>query len=103
MAWLLKDQECSFFEGDWFSGAYGFVKRIRGLNFVARNAFSWAWWALIQFLWHGYNKGQGRSCSAGICFYWAGWLLFLGAFFCGKSLWDVLGVVSVLTTKHALG
>jgi hypothetical protein len=28
---------------------------------------------------------------------------FLGAFFCGKSLWDVLGVVSVLTTKHALG
>ena len=24
MAWLLKDQEYSFFEGDWFSGAYGF-------------------------------------------------------------------------------
>jgi hypothetical protein len=26
MAWLLKDQERSFFEGGWFSGAYGFGK-----------------------------------------------------------------------------
>ena len=35
--------------------------------------------------------------------FFAAGFFFLGAFFCGKSLWDVLGVVSVLTTKHASG
>jgi hypothetical protein len=35
----------------------------------------------MKFLWHGFNKGQRCSCSAGIRFSWAWWLFLLGAFF----------------------